>query len=184
MPITTRLVPPADAVITEPVELSLLRAWVRVDGGQEDEVLAHCLKAAREKVENYTGLYFAGSQRLQLTFDLSEPYVLPAAVTVVSVSGFFTSLEELEAWSLEEYRKGIHINRELHWSEAISQQYAVVVDLPANPVCPEVAKSAILEIAAEWYRNRETSSSAGVVPRELPVSWKVKLAELRPSPLL
>jgi hypothetical protein len=184
MPLTQRLAQPANTPVTEPVDLALLRAWVRVDGEQDDVILRQLLTAAREKVENYTVLHLAGRQRLALTFDLSETYALPEGATFVSVSGFFTNLETLTAWSLEEYRKGISVNRELHWSEAISQQYTVVVDMPAAPYCPQVATSAILELAAEWYRNRDTSSSAGVVPRELPVSWRVKLAELRPNPLL
>lgn len=171
-----------NTTITEPVSLDLLRQWVRVDGEGEDALLLHLLSAAREKVEAYTGRYFAGGQRLAYTFDLSEPYQLPEGAAPESVSGFFTNLETLEAWNAEEYRKGISVNRELYLGEALNQSYTVVATLPAQTYCPELAKSAILELSGEWYRNRE-SSSVGTISPELPVAWRVKLAELRVMPL-
>lgn len=184
MPRISRLAPlPNAPAPTEPISLDLLRQWVRVDGEQDEAVLQHLLAAAREKVEHYTGRYFAGGQRLAFTFDLDEPYVLPEGVTAESVSGFFTDLETLEQFSREDYRKGISINRELPLSEAFAAEYTVVGTLPAEPFVPEIAKQAILELAAEWYRSRESSSSGTISP-ELPVNYRVKLAELRVNVLL
>ncbi|UOR07165.1 phage gp6-like head-tail connector protein [Hymenobacter aerilatus] len=181
MPTTVPIYSPAPLV--EPVGLSDLKAWVRVDGESENGILAICLQGAREKVEAYTGRFFAGGQRVEITYELGEPYELPQGATVVSVRGFFTTLEALENWNLEEYRKGISINRELPLNGAygaFAQTYTVTVDLPTDAAerCPAVVKTAILELAAEWYRNRETTQ-VGSVASELPVSYRVKLAELR-----
>lgn len=181
MPIIARLPLPEDATLAEPVSLELLRAWVRVDGGQEDAVLDHLRKAAREKVEAYTGRFFAGNQLLRITFELGEPYLLPAGAVAGSVSGYYTDLTQLLGHTsyLEEYRKGISIERQLDWPyPALSQTYTVVATIPDEWACPELAKSAILELAGEWYRNRE-STTVGTIAPELPVAWRVKLAELR-----
>lgn len=180
MPLVERLASPTPPV--EPVALTLLEQWVRVEAGQDTAVLEHLLTAAREKVEAYTGRYFAGSQRLAFTFALDEAYQLPEGATVESVSGFFSTLADLAAWSVEEYRKGIVVSRDLPWGEALQQTYTVALTLPESTYCPELAKSAILELAGEWYRNRE-STTVGTIAPELPVAWRVKLAELRVKPL-
>lgn len=181
MPSTQRLPQPSGTTIQEPVGLALLRAWVRVEG-EEDLVLEHLLTAAREKVEAYTGKFYAGSQRVAYTFELDEPYTLTSDYTVEGVTGFFDSVEALEAFDFVEYQKGIHINRELPLCLARAQTYTVTAVLPASTVCPEIVKSAILELAAEWYRNRE-SSNVGTISPELPVNFRVKLAEERAKPI-
>lgn len=154
---------------------------------EEDDLQAPVLYslgiAAREKVEAYTGRFFAGGQRLATTFDLTEAYALPTDAIFESVTGFFTTLETLQGWYLEEYRKGISVNRQLYLGEALNQTYTVTYTLPEATYCPELAKVAIKELAGEWYRNRE-SSSVGTISPELPVNWRVKLAELRETVLL
>lgn len=167
----------------EPVSLALLKQQVRVDSDAEDELLTLLVQAAREQVEAYTGRYFA-AQTLELTYELGEDYALPPGATATGVTGFFTNLDALaEATAyLEEYRKGIHISRELTWGSALGQTYTVTAEIPASVNVPGLAKSAMLELAAEWYRNRE-SSSIGTISPELPVGWRVKLSSLRVNPL-
>lgn len=197
---TTRVVTPPTAA-AEPVKLGLLVAHVRADIDAalvaaylaapntmppgtdpalwaELDLLQLYLSGAREKVEAYTGRYY-GAQRLALTYELSEPYELPAGAAFVSVSGFFTTLAALTAFSLEDYRKGISVNRQLPWGYALQQTYTVVVDTTGDTQYLHMAKRAILEIAAEWYRNRETTVTGVAVISELPVSWRVTLAEAR-----
>jgi hypothetical protein len=176
----------------EPVTLALANAALRLDldvestdpaiAGQLD-YLQTLLSAAREKVEAYTGRFFA-AQTLQLTYTLDEAYVLPNGAEATAVTGFFTEVGELDGWlgRMEEYRKGISISRELPWSEALNQAYTVTATI-ATPVVPALAKAAILELAGEWYRNRETTAAGVAVISELPVSWKVKLAQLVVNPL-
>jgi uncharacterized phiE125 gp8 family phage protein len=190
MPTTQVLTPPTTQA--EPVSLALANAQLRLDLDLSSidpaivgqiELLQLKLSAAREMVEAYTGRYFS-AQTLAITYELGEGYTLPAGATVVSVSGFFSTLEELANAStyLEEYRKGISINRELPWAEAMRQTFTVEVTIGTEdePVfVPAIIKEAILELTGEMYRNRETSQAGYANVPELPVSWRVKLAPLR-----
>lgn len=184
MPTTQRLPPLTGTTATEPVSQEELRAWVVLDADDPRTPVLYSLGiAAREKVENYTERFFAGGQHLATTFDLSEAYALPYGAAPLTVSGFFTDFATLTAWNLEEYRKGISTNRQLYLGEALNQSYTVTYTLPAETYCPELAKAAIKELAAEWFRNRE-STTVGTIAPELSVGWRVKLAELRKTVLL
>lgn len=195
MPTARVLVPPT--VSAEPVSLALVNAHGRLDLNEElvtafdatgtkpegadaalwgQVELANVFRrAARKKVEAHTGRYFA-PQTLELTYSLSEPYQLPAGAVAVSVSGYFDTLEALAARAtyLEEYRKGITVNREWLLAEGFAQTYAVVATVPGDVEYADVASRAILELTAEWCKNRETGGSQS---QELPVSWRVTLAQ-------
>ena len=182
MPTVVVLTPPT--LSQEPVSLALLKAQARVDGNGEDALLTVYGRAAREKVEAYTGRYFA-AQTLELTYTLREAYRLPPGATATAVTGFYTTLIQLtdNAAYLAEYQKSISVNRDLDWSQAIEQTYTVTATLTAPPV-PGLALAAMLELAGEWYRNRETTVAGVAVISELPVSWRVKLAELVIKPII
>lgn len=198
-------VQPSPTPLVEPISLARAAAWLRLDLNPEllaaytsdpkgdlmgfdaqtvadlDNV-AMLRTAAREKVEAYTGRYYS-PQRLSLTYCLGEPYELPAGATAVSVSGFFTDLTQLDdlaAWLLE-YQKGITVERQLPLVEALGQTYTVVADTQPDAAFRGVAERAMLELLGEWYRNRETSGSSQLA--ELPVSFRVTLAEARVNPL-
>ncbi len=189
MPTTRVLTPPT----SEPVSLALFNAHARLDldmVGQDAAVVAQrelaelLIRAAREKVEAYTGRYFA-PQTLEITYELSDAYVLPLGATATGVSGFYTDLQALQNASsfLEEYRKGISVNRQLDWPyPALAQTYTVTATTTGDTQFLNVAKAAILELAAEWYKNRE-STIVGTIAPELPVAWKVKLAQAVVTPL-
>lgn len=191
MPAIQVLTPPT--ANTEPVSLAMVNAvlCLDLDLASTDEAIVGQLdylklliSAAREKTEAYTGRYFA-PQELEITYTLDEPYELPAGAEASAVSGFFDSLEALGNRSayLEEYRKGISISRELPWGQAVLQTYTVTASIPEGVNVPALAKSAILELVGEWYRNRETTLADVRSISELPVSWKVKLAPLVINPL-
>jgi len=194
MPTVKRLAPlPNSTPLAEPVTVAdAVAEWrLPVDLTATDEatkaeirLIERKLKAARELVENHVGDYYVGGQRLAYTFRLDESYAVPEGATVESVSGFFADLTALESWSWEEYRKGISINRELPLCVAARQTYTVVVALPGSLTPDALVVESILELGGEFYRNRETSASAGTVPRELPVSYRVKLAPLVRKPVL
>lgn len=202
MPTTRVIAPPATNA--EPVSLALFVGHARLDVDsallaayvaasvppEADAALVAQLdlcqlyvSAAREKVEAHTGRYFA-PQQVEITYELGEPYELPGGATAVSVTGFFTDLDALAARSayLEDYRKGISVSRELPLREGFAQTYTVTADVVSDPQFTNLAKRAILEIAAEWYRNRE-ATTAGVVSTELPVSWRVALAPACVNPI-
>lgn len=164
--------------------MALLKQWLRLEAGDsgQDAVLLLLSQAARGLVEAYTGRFFA-SQTVATTFELGEDYQLdPLAGEPTKVEGYFTELTQLPP-SLEEYRKGISVNRELPWDVAMRQTYTVTYPINGGDV-PAEAKAAILELAAEWYRNRETSAPAGEASsRELPVSYRVKLQAIRLKPI-
>lgn len=135
-------------------------------------------RAARKKAEAYTGRYFA-DQTLELSYTLEEPYELPAGATAVSVSGYFDTLDALAArgtW-LVEYQKGISINRQWPLEAAFAQTYTVTANVVADMAYSDLAAVAITELVGEWYKNRETTGEGRF--GELPVAWRVKLAEAR-----
>ncbi|GAB2959013.1 hypothetical protein GCM10027048_27760 [Hymenobacter coalescens] len=184
--------------VTEPVGLSLANVHARLglrlneagDGphpdataeeGAEVAYAQHLLRAAREEAENFTGLSFAGGQRLEYTFELGEAYRIPAGATVESVTGFFDSVDAIEAFSVEEYRKGISINRELAWDYALLQTYTVTLQMPAVFTAPAVVVQAILLLFAEWYKNREVSVN-GAISVATQVQWQNLLGKLRALP--
>jgi len=187
---TTRvLFPPTAAQEPVPVELAIAQQRLDLDAGSADaavkgqlELLKLNLSAARELVEAFTGQYF-GAQTLEITFTLSEAYVLPPGAVATGVSGFFTSLASLPGLSayLSQYRKGAEVSRDLPLATAFAQTYAVTARLDA-PVVPSLVRSAILELAGEWFRNRE-ATRVGPAVAELPVSWRVKLAPYVVKPL-
>jgi hypothetical protein len=144
----------------------------------ELKLMGRKLRAARKLVEGYTQRLFA-PQKIAVTYELNEPYVLPDGATAIAVTGFFKTLADLQAFSLEEYRKGISINRELPWSAALAQTYTVEMDAVADAEWFDLACEAILELASEWYRHRETTIAGVAVITALPVSWQVKLAPAR-----
>lgn len=166
MSIVRILTPPTSEA--EPVKLALLKAHVRVDGDAEDELLQLYASAARERVEAFTGRYLA-PQTLELTFELGEAYELPAGATVVSVSGFFSSLEALAGRTayLSEYRKAGSISRELPWSQAMAQTYTVTVTTTGDMQYRSLCLGVMLKLAAESYRNREVA--------DLSVQWRLDL---------
>jgi hypothetical protein len=197
MPETRVLIPPVAA--KELVPLDELNAALRLDldpvlvaaymagplPETADPALVGQLKyverlgrAARKKVEAYTGRYFA-PQTLSVSYTLEEPYDLPSGSKAVSVSGYFDTLEALAArgsW-LVEYQKGISINRQLPLQAAFAQTYTVVAEVAADAEYSDLAAAAVTELVGEWYKNRETSGDTRLA--ELPVSWRVKLAEAR-----
>lgn len=198
MPTIQIVTPPTPEA--EPVTLALANAALRLDLDlvstdaaivAQREYLALLLSAARQKVESYTGRYYA-AQTLRLTYTLDEGYTLPAGAVATAVEGFYATLEALATAGafLEEYRKGISVSRELDWHTALAQTYTVTADVTPDPAFLALAKLAMLELAGEWYKNRETtvagsgsSSGASSVIAELPVSWKIKLRPAVLNPL-
>ncbi|MBC6988938.1 head-tail connector protein [Hymenobacter sp. BT491] len=177
---TTVVLPSSSAPL--PVSLELARQHLRLDGTGEDALLTHYLKAACGLCEQYCGRLFR-SATVKATFRLDEDYVLdPLAGSPTAVEGFLTDVADLPTLSsyLEEYRKGISINRELPWGVALaSQTYTVTypVTVPEDAVPAEVAQ-AILKLTSDLYENRETSS-LGNLSHELSVGYRVLLAPYR-----
>lgn len=188
----TAVVLSSDALLTEPVSMRSVLVHLRLEQSlltstdptavAEREYLQLLLSSAREACEGGTGRYFAGGRTLELTYALSEPYVLPAGATATSVRGFFQRVADLEGFNWEEYRKGATINREWPLPLAAQQTYTVTVDLPASVAqyCPSQVQTAILKLTAEMYKNREDSTSLGT--QQLPVNYQVMLApwDIRP----
>lgn len=188
----------------EPVSLALLNAALRLDLDPalllaadantvpadadpalvaQVALLALLRSAAREKVESYTQRFYAG-QTVALTFGVYEPYDLPEGGTATAVTGFFTTVAQLaDRYAyLVEYQKGISINRQVGLAEALALTYTVTVVL-AKAFVPALVQSAILELAGEWFRNRETTVAGVRSITELPVNYRVKLAHLVQYPL-
>jgi hypothetical protein len=176
----------------EPATPALLNAALRLDldvASADPAIVAQLelLKlygaAARRLVELHTGRFVA-AQTVRLIYTLSEAYELPEGATATAVSGFFGSLEALDNATtyLSEYRKGAGVNRDLPWSQAQLQTYTVIASISPTATDPLLV-AAILELAGEMYKNRETTLAGYATSAELPVSWRVKLAHLVVHPL-
>ena len=200
MPTSRVITPPTK----EPVSLAQVNSWCRLDLSAEilaaaevtstppstldaalvadAQNLALLRTAARQKVEAYTGRYFS-EQTVAITYFVYEPYVLPAGAEALSVDGFFTDLAALNNRSsyLEEYRKGISVERELSFGVALQQTYTVTAKVKPDPTYSALATRAILELTGEWYKNRETTGEGRF--GELPANWRVALAEARTNVL-
>lgn len=146
------------------------------------EHLQTLVTGAREYAESYTGRLYAG-QTVDATFRMDEAYALPAGGQAISVTGYFTDLAQLgnQSTYLEEYRKGISISREYPMAWLLEQTYTVRIAV-TTPVVKAQVKAAILELVAEWNKNRESSVN-GTISVQTQMNWERKLASERINPL-
>lgn len=164
-----------------PVNLELLKLHLRLEPapGAEDVLLAHYLRAATGRAEQFTGRHYV-SKTLETTFTVAGTFLLPQGAEVTAVRGFITDVAELPCgvslrWA--EYVKCITINRTLPIDFENLPTYTVTYSVTVGEVPADVV-AAILKIAADLYENRENSTT-GVLNRPLALTAQLLLAPYR-----
>lgn len=166
------------AATDEPVTLAELRAHCRVDSADEDQLLSALITAARQYCEEHTGLALVATT-YTATFDAfptgsesiylprgpsvddaaqSVSYVDPAGATQVIAPGQLNWRHDVdpgEVWPLDV------------WPTTKTQKAAVSVSFRTAGTPRQLAKQAVLLIAAAWFENREEISA--VKPTEIPI---------------
>lgn len=163
-------------ISTEPVTLEEAKAHLVVDFSEDDALLTGKIKAAREWLEQYTGLAFA-QKTIKVQYDSTDDnYLLPIGpvigdITTVQriVNGETTTLTSSDYWFTGFEFPTLQFERV--WTSYGSCRTAYAVTYNAgfntdNPL-PQVLKEAICKLTAELYRDRENSIS-GTINTMLP----------------
>lgn len=150
---TVRLSVPA----LEPVTLAEAKAQLRIDGTEEDLLIASLISAARERVENYTNRFYTECQ-VALIFDkfsiLSEPISLgiPDLLSVDEIKYIFDNVETIV--SPADYVFD-NIRQEIRPVNEWPLGYSVRVDITTNgAICPPTVKQAILLYISDFFEIR------------------------------
>jgi uncharacterized phiE125 gp8 family phage protein len=159
----TLIAPPAE----EPVTLAELKAHLRIDGAEEDALLAAIVVAARQSIEARFGLAMvAQGWRLALDSATDRPIVLPLSPVIsIDVVGRVTNgvTEALPA-SAYDAQAGIvgrvRINAPAGGDRFGGLVVAFAAGWPNAAAVPNELKYAILTLAAHFYEHREGEARA------------------------
>jgi len=183
----TLVTAPAEA----PVSLAEAKAWVRVDGDDEDTLIGALIAAATAYLDGWSGVLgrCIVTQTWRQTFDDFAPVMrlpLPAAsvtsVTYVDTAGT-TRTVAAEVYALREDALGSFLEEspDADWPSADDRAEAVAVTFVAGygaaADVPAAIKLAMREMIAHWYANRETV--AGGSSAEVPLTARHLLAPYR-----
>lgn len=160
------------APATEPVSLAEAKAHVRVTSSDHDTVLGIYITAARQFVENYTGLKLV-EQTVQFSrrnFRLHMP--LPVApIQSLSISyvdpdeatqTLATSTYQVEG--LNTLRPVLHKDPDANWPDLDDGPEVITVEAVVGfTTMPEDLKNAMLLLIATWFDRRETAVIGGAV---------------------
>lgn len=170
--------PPA----VEPVSLETVKQYLRVDGTDEDALIASLIKSARETGEELARRAFI-TQTLELILDafptdLQLEVWRPPLQSVTSVKYYDTN--NIEAtWTDYTVNARSEPGR-IHFNSlpgvSLLESGGVVVRYVAGygnseTSVPERLKQAILALVGHWYENRETVNVGNIV-NELPINAK------------
>lgn len=174
----------------EPVSVSEARAYLRLDGTEDDAALAAFLKAARELCEAFTGLVLIATrfQETQAfvtlpgtpvpwtasrTVRLSKrPLRQVAALTLISADGTRTPLSPTD-YTVEEDPHGAARLRMTFLPPAgarVEADYWAGLGADWNTV-PEALRTGILRLAAHLYAHRDNPADSGP-PLAVAALWR------------
>jgi len=172
---------PVTAAAGDPVTLAEAKAHLRVDSGDEDDLITRLIGAAVAKVEGPKGLGIAVMER-QWALSLHAfpcSIVLPLgpvsavnAITYVDMAGAQQTLDPADYHAdLDGEPAGIESAFGKSWPATRNQRGAVTVTFtagyPAAASVPDDLKTALLMTVAHLFENRETvhlGSSATEIP--------------------
>ncbi|MGK2284720.1 head-tail connector protein [Pedomonas sp. V897] len=174
----------------EPVGIEEARAFLRLDGEEEDAALAAFLKAAREVCEAFTGLVLIATRfRETRAFDPAETRGVPwsawrsvrlsrgplrqvEAVTLIGRDGTRTALGSAD-YTVEEDARGLACLRMTFLPPAGARlETDYQAGLGAEPAgVPEALRLGILRLAAHLYSHRDSPDDAGP-PLAVAALWR------------
>jgi uncharacterized phiE125 gp8 family phage protein len=159
------------APATEPISLDEAKAWLRLDAGDEDQLIAALIVSARMTLEAYTRRFFV-TQSWRMTLDawpaatarrktLSLPFAPFQSVSAIRVLDEAGVAQTLDA---ESYRAPAAPDRgRIVFDEAPEApgraNDGIEIDLVAGygaapTATPEPLRRAILALVAHWHENR------------------------------
>jgi uncharacterized phiE125 gp8 family phage protein len=158
------------APTTEPITLDEAKAWLKIDGTDEDTLLTSLITSARIACENYSGLSFITQSRTvkldRLYGDVILPYGPVTAITSVVYKDpdDDTDVTFTPANYYVDYQSGlakIRVNDD-GWPDTNRTLNNVVITYVAGyanaAAVPEIAKTAIKKRMAKDHSNRGDSN--------------------------
>ena len=154
----------SEAPESEPVTLDEAKAWLKVDGTDEDAIITMLIKVARQLCESYAGLSFIEQTRVVKLdrFTCSGDLILPyGPVTEVSGVTYIDGDDADQTLAPEMYLLDTQsslakIRVTDNWPDTNRSLNNVVVTYVAGfEEVPEVIKQAILMQVATLYENRQ-----------------------------
>lgn len=181
-------------LVTPPAELIPLpeaKAWLRVDGMEEDALIGGLLAAATAHLDGWTGVLgrALGEQVWEISLDAwpaeirlplgpvvrveQVGYVDPAGVLqIVPPTAYEVDTQGVEGWIVPVEGQD--------WPEALETINAVRVRWTCGTGCPAPVRTAILMLVAHWYGSRE---AVGPASSELPLGVAALIAPWRRVPI-
>ena len=141
----------------EPLTLTDVKAYLRIDGDTEDALLASLISAAREYCESYQHRAY-GEQTLRLTLpaiDAQASIELPRSKDLVeikniSVNNNFGTKEIVDDYTIS-YSS---INANLSLMVAVLADDDLCIDYIVKGDCDQSTMMAMRLLVASWYENR------------------------------
>lgn len=166
---------PAGSEDVEPVTLSEAKLYCKVDGDEDDELIASLITAARQQAEEYTRRSFV-TQTLELSLDLEDlfehPYIELPRSPVQSIESInsYDGDDQESVVSSSSYRLSgdrVVLTSGGTWPSNLRDRDCIVVRYVAGygaaSAVPEAIKTAIKAMVAHAYDNRaQVSIDAGL----------------------
>ncbi|MEY4402914.1 MAG: hypothetical protein RIR91_949 [Verrucomicrobiota bacterium] len=164
------------AATTEPLSLAEARDHLRVDHFEDDGVISGCILAARQHIENITGLALAASTWL-LTMDATpedgwvllprEPVQSVTSVQYYNTAGTLTTWASTE-WEVDLYSSPPRLRAKYGstWPTVKDVLAAVQVTFVCGYSGPQTVPQPILQalrlLVGHYYENREAATAGSI----------------------
>jgi uncharacterized phiE125 gp8 family phage protein len=157
-----------DPLALDSVMLAEVRAYMRVDAGTDDSVIAACAVAAVEHAEQFTRqiLIRRGAKDMVTTGSGWQILQAMPVQSIVGVKGIPAEGASLamaaSAWEAKISSRGEAYFRVLQPGIAGRAEVSLIVGLSANwASLPESLRLGLLRLTAYFYNNRDASDDAG-----------------------
>lgn len=167
----------------EAVTLQQAKAWLRVDGDEENALISALISAAVAHLDGWTGVLGRALEEQTWERQLDGfpagdlclplgPVVEVASVAYVDGAGA-AQVMAAEGYTVTRHSTGAWVKPVDAWPEG----RGVIVTWVAGEGCPETARQAILMLVAHWWRNREAAGAEAT--RETPLGVAMLIHALR-----
>jgi uncharacterized phiE125 gp8 family phage protein len=168
------------APATEPIEAATAKAHARIDGTDEDALVALYIAAARDHVERYCGVRLAARTGVALLADSFYDFDLLPEAPVSAISGitYIDTDGATQTLSTDVYavrNEGLDCSIVLKYNQTwppiqFGSRITVTVNIGSATV-PSAVTAALLLMFGHLYANRESVSvGAGIVATEMPMA--------------
>lgn len=167
----------------EPITLSQAKAWLRVDGNEENALIATLIITAREMVETDTGLILVPRTiRIFSTPPTTRELELPVSpvasvddVTYIDGDGATQTYAATNYELLSGRYQSLKLKSDATWPAMSDRRDALRIDVTAGTddrsQWSNVALQAMQMLIGHWFANREAVIT-GTVSREVELSYR------------